>query len=327
MKHIFPRFILLPILSAGVSTVYLGATPVPTSPGGTTIPSATQIVDASLNVWTVVSGVVTETGANAGFSQNVIALAWIGGVIYQENSSNLWWSWNGATWISTGNPISEPPITIGDTTIEANLDTGNGNLLAMQSANLNQSATIQSLSFYVGSPDGNLVLGIYADNGGVPGLLVAQTAAFTPFAGWNTASTTSNPTLAAGNYWLAYSPSSSTLAFRITSGGQYLVEPFTYTGSLPNSFTSTSGNAFHWSFYATLTPTETPAAKAVQLSESAAEPTATGKPGLTLFGGVQGWSARITRRRTLCGSRSLTARLREISSLPTGTGMISRWGI
>jgi hypothetical protein len=295
MIRITPRFLLLTILSVSASTVYLAATPtpVPTSPSGTTIPSATQIIDASGNVWTVVSGVVQENGANAGFSQKVIELAWFGGVIYQENSSNLWWSWNGSTWISTGNPTPSTLITIGDTTIETSVDYGNGNLVAMQSANLNQSATIQSLSFYVGSPGGNLVLGIYADNAGVPGLLVAQTAAFTPAAGWNTASTTSNPTLAAGNYWLAYSPSSSTFAFRITSGGQYLVEPFTYTGSLPSSFTSTSGNAFHWSFYATLTPTGTPPTGKPGLT-STLTPTGTpptGKPGLRLFGGAQGWQS------------------------------------
>ena len=40
-------------------------------------------------------------------------------------------------------------VTIGETAVLSSGDSGNGNLLAAQSAHLAQAATIQSLSFYV----------------------------------------------------------------------------------------------------------------------------------------------------------------------------------
>jgi hypothetical protein len=80
--------------------------PVSASASGTSIPSATQIVDSALNIWTVVSGVVYENGATAGYSANVIKLLYFSGTIYQENSSNKWWSWNGSSWVATTNPSS-----------------------------------------------------------------------------------------------------------------------------------------------------------------------------------------------------------------------------
>jgi hypothetical protein len=51
------------------------------------IPSATQILDSALHVWTVSSGVVIENGHNAGSSANVILLLYSGGTIYHENKS------------------------------------------------------------------------------------------------------------------------------------------------------------------------------------------------------------------------------------------------
>jgi hypothetical protein len=70
------------------------------------IPSATKIIDSALNVWTVSGGVVMENGKSAGFSANVSLLLYHGGTVYQQNSSCLWWSWNGSTWVSTSNPAS-----------------------------------------------------------------------------------------------------------------------------------------------------------------------------------------------------------------------------
>ena len=121
---------------------------------------------------------------------------------------------------------------------------------------LNQTATIQSLSFYVTTPGGNLRLGIYASTaGGAPGALKASTASFTPVAGWNTQVVTTPVALPAGTYWLSYLPSSNSLGFRkaqnASSSGRYY--SMTY-GPLPANFsTSPSSTGSHWSFYATLT--------------------------------------------------------------------------
>jgi hypothetical protein len=66
--------------------------------------SATKLVDAAHNVWTVASGVVNENGAAAGVSYSVVALLYYSGTIYQENSSCQWFSWSGTTWTAATNP-------------------------------------------------------------------------------------------------------------------------------------------------------------------------------------------------------------------------------
>ena len=55
-------------------------------------------------------------------------------------------------------------ITIGETNVLSTDDAGNGNLLVSQQVSLSQSATIQSLSFYVATASGHLRLGIYDAN-------------------------------------------------------------------------------------------------------------------------------------------------------------------
>jgi len=90
--------------SATIAVAAAGASNLTPSASGTTIPSATQIVDSALNVWTVVSGVVYKNAAAAGVSANVTLLLYYSGAIYQENKSCLWWSWNGSAWVSASDP-------------------------------------------------------------------------------------------------------------------------------------------------------------------------------------------------------------------------------
>jgi hypothetical protein len=112
------------------------------------------------------------------------------------------------------------------------------------------------LSFYVKAASGNLRLGIYDATGpnGGPGTLKAQTNAFTPVVGWNTANVTTPVSLPAGNYWLAYLPSSSGLHFATNfSIGSFKYANFTF-GPMPTTFPSIAGQGTtHWSFYGTLT--------------------------------------------------------------------------
>ena len=57
--------------------------------------------------------------------------------------------------------MSNPPvstITIGETSILSVTDGNNGNKLVAQRATLSQTATIQSLSFYVVTASGNLLV-------------------------------------------------------------------------------------------------------------------------------------------------------------------------
>jgi hypothetical protein len=96
---------------------------------------------------------------------------------------------------------------------------GMGNRLVAQQVTLSQSATIQSLSYYVATTGGQLRLGIYNNSGSAPGALVAQTAAFTPVAGWNTQAVTTPVSLSPGTYWLVFLPQNNTLAGRLGLSG------------------------------------------------------------------------------------------------------------
>jgi hypothetical protein len=81
-----------------------GASGVTPSASGTMIPSATQIVDSALNVWTLASAVVYKNGVIAGASANVTLLLYYSGAVYQRNKSCLWWSWNGSAWVTASDP-------------------------------------------------------------------------------------------------------------------------------------------------------------------------------------------------------------------------------
>lgn len=142
-------------------------------------------------------------------------------------------------------------ITIGQTSVFTSPDDSNGNLLLCQIATSSQSGTLQSLSFYVTTPGGNLRLGVYDASGN----LLAQTAEFTPKVGWNTqpAPAVSMP---AGTYCLAYHPSSNVLGFVKSSVGQGARWYSRTYGTLPATFgTSYNTTPSQWSFYATLTTT------------------------------------------------------------------------
>ena len=148
-------------------------------------------------------------------------------------------------------------VTIGSTTVWSAGDGDNGNLLLAQVAKLPQAATIQSLSFYVTTASGKLILGIYDATGpsGGPGALKASTASFTPTKGWNTAKVVTPVSLAVGNYWLAYLPSSNALGFVKTNvTGNCKLYSYSF-GNLPSKFSTSpaSCNPTTWSFYATLT--------------------------------------------------------------------------
>jgi glucose/arabinose dehydrogenase len=158
-----------------------------------------------------------------------------------------------ATYDSTPN---NTPITIGETTVFSDNDGGNGNLLLVQDATLTQAATLQSLSFYVTAASGSLRLGLYdaSGPGGGPGALKAQTSAFNPVVGWNTANVVAPVSLPAGNYWLAYLPSSNGLNFAVN----FNVGSFRYAGvafgPMPAVFPAIAGQGTtHWSLYGTLT--------------------------------------------------------------------------
>ena len=161
--------------------------------------------------------------------------------------------------VFVGPAQAQSTITIGDANIESAGDGGNANLLLAQQATLSQAATIDSLSFYVTTAAGKLILGIYdaSGKGGLPGKLLAETSTFAPVNGWNTQNVITPVSLPAGTYWLAYLPNNNNLSFvkQNNSGNCYYYShslstgmPATFSKS-PNGCTPTT-----WSLYATLTP-------------------------------------------------------------------------
>jgi hypothetical protein len=161
-------------------------------------------------------------------------------------------------------------ITIGETNQLAGGVIGDRNLLFAQNTALSQTATIESLSIYAAAGTGNLILGIYADNGsGAPGALQAQTASFSAAAGWNTANITAPVSLQPGTYWLAWLTDSNVLSVPGVTTGTDAYYPFSF-GSLPPTFSGTATiETAHRSLYATLnTGAVSEAISSVSLSKS-----------------------------------------------------------
>jgi hypothetical protein len=160
-----------------------------------------------------------------------------------------------ALWLAfTSSFAMATTFTAGETKKLSVNDSGNGNLLCAQSAQLAQAGVLQSLSFYVRSASGKLRMGVYDNSGpnGGPGKKVAETNEIVPVVGWNTANVVVQKSLPIGNYWLAYLPQKNALGFQNGYGGAEVHFAYTY-GALPSVFsTAPSKGGTHWSFYATL---------------------------------------------------------------------------
>jgi alcohol dehydrogenase (cytochrome c) len=83
------------------------APPLTPSASPTSIPSATQIVDSNLDVWTVSGGQVYENGQLTP-SSGVILLLYAAGIVYQENIHHGWWLWRNGAWVATPAPLVMP---------------------------------------------------------------------------------------------------------------------------------------------------------------------------------------------------------------------------
>lgn len=160
-------------------------------------------------------------------------------------------------WVSLSNCTPDSsPLNFGETDVVQGTSPGNhGNLLYAQQTSLGGNGAVQSISIYVENqnPNGQLRLGIYDDNGGQPGTLLAETAPFTPAHGWNTQDLLAHPNLVQGTYWLAFVPENNSLRFaRVTGTGVNWRGAHTFA-ALPSSFpTSPVSQTIKFSIYATM---------------------------------------------------------------------------
>ena len=176
---------------------------------------------------------------------------------------------------NTPAPTSTPgtsSIDFGRTLTAGVNDSSDAGYLNGSPATLATSGTLASLSAYVGvaAAGSHVRIGLYADSGGTPGALLAQSADAVAIGGWNTLPILSGPLLPAGSYWILAQTDNQATVFRYATG---LPAPnavgwsaFAY-GPFPATITSTfyqqSGQAFsmYGSVYTSTPPTPTPTGK------------------------------------------------------------------
>jgi hypothetical protein len=81
------------------------------STSGTTIPSATQIVDSSGNIWTMPrltspGNIIYLNGTPTTGDGDHVLVLYEQGTVYAENDGNVWYKWTGSGWL----PISISPL-------------------------------------------------------------------------------------------------------------------------------------------------------------------------------------------------------------------------
>ena len=149
-------------------------------------------------------------------------------------------------------PSAAPPTTfnIGVTSPGANTGTFSG--ITGSQAALTQTGKLTSLSIYWTIGGGvNFFLGLYADNAGAPGVLLASTAMSTSQTGWNTLPISNGPTLLAGNYWIVVQNQTGVEGNYAAGGAGAWNNGVSWTGALPSPFPVSSSGAFLYSMYAT----------------------------------------------------------------------------
>jgi|GEM_PF-1235052 hypothetical protein len=94
-------------------------------------------------------------------------------------------------------------VHVGLDTVGSNTDNPSDNTFIATKATANQNETVDRLNLYIDSNAvGTARLGIYTDNNGSPGTLLAQTGDITLVNGWNTGDITSTNLTSGTDYWL-----------------------------------------------------------------------------------------------------------------------------
>lgn len=129
-------------------------------------------------------------------------------------------------------------------------DTPSTNFFVSTRVTLSQNVTVNQLNLYIVSASGKARLGIYTDNAGSPGTLLAQTGEITLINGWNAGRIMDTNLTSGANYWLVYELSRTGPHTYYNPTGVTKYGPYTY-GVLPSTAPSTpTSPTTTYSFYA-----------------------------------------------------------------------------
>jgi len=131
--------------------------------------------------------------------------------VANDTSGNVTTSSPVVVTVSNGGAPLPPPTTsgtvlIGDQDTKANADYDDSGLAEAFQATAASSGTLTSLSAYIdaNSTASSVVLGLYSDVGGHPGILLTQGTVGSPLNGaWNTASVPGAAIVSGSTYWIA----------------------------------------------------------------------------------------------------------------------------
>jgi hypothetical protein len=136
-----------------------------------------------------------------------------------------------------------PPALVGDANVEGALDDNSAGQAEAFQYTAATSGSATHLNLYVDGSSGasTVVVGLYTDNAGHPGQLLAQGTIGAPVAGtWNSTTIASTAVTAGASYWIAILGTAGTIEFRDIAGGGPGSESSAQTTltSLPATWTS-----------------------------------------------------------------------------------------
>jgi hypothetical protein len=139
-------------------------------------------------------------------------------VVTAKNSAGSASATSAATAPIASSAANGPVLLLGNPTVEATADSDSAGSAEAFKFTASSAGSAQAAWLYVssGSSATGLTVGVYADNGGQPGTLLAVGKSSSLVAGaWNDTALATAPTLASGGtYWLAVLGTGGTLSFR-----------------------------------------------------------------------------------------------------------------
>jgi Domain of unknown function (DUF4082) len=178
-------------------------------------------------------------------------------------------------------PAAAPPTTFNMGVTSPGGSSGTFTGITGSKFTLAQTGKLTSLSIHWNGAGITFLLGLYADNAGAPGVLLASSTTATATSGWNTLSIANGPTLLTGNYWIVVQNQTGISGNYDATGFGAWNNGFTWTGVLPSPFPVASSGAFQYSMYATFN-----VAARSQLFLTSETPAGTGSPSGPLDAGI-----------------------------------------